>query len=112
MAESYAEVEARISEAIESIPTREKFTISKLADEFKVPESQLRRRLKGVPSKMQQVPVNRKLSVAEETALCEHLNRLDKLGLPVRPKMLESAANLILSSNHTGDDDPPIVGIL
>ena len=112
MAEPYPEVEARISKAIELIPTREKFTIPKLAKEFNVPEQRLRRRLKGVPSKTQQIPVNRKLSEAGEAAVCGYLDQLDKLGLPVRPAMLQNAANVVLSHNHTGDDDPPVVGTL
>ena len=68
MAEPYPEVEAQISKAIESIPTREKFTIPKLAKEFNVPEQQLRCCLKGVPSKTQQIPVNRNVKAQAGTA--------------------------------------------
>ena len=64
MAKPYPEVEAQISKAIELIPTCEKFTIPKLAKEFNVLEQQLQHHLKGVPSKTQQIPVNRKLSEA------------------------------------------------
>ena len=111
MAKLYEEVEACIKEAIAFISNRENtISIPEVAEKFDVPLRRLRNRLNGVPSKIGHVGTNRKLSEAEEDALCGYVDRLDKLGLPIRPRMLESTANIILSRNHTGEDSPPVVG--
>ena len=99
------EVEDHISEAISSIPNHETpISIPSLAEEYLVSVGRLRRRLKGTPSRLTHFGANRKLSEAEEYALCGYLNWLDKIGLPVQAGVLQSAANVILTRSHNGDD--------
>ena len=82
MAKLYEEVEACIQEAIAFISHRENpISIAEVAEKFDVPRRQLHNRLNGVPSRIGHV--NRKLSEAEEDAVCGYVERLDKLGLPV-----------------------------
>lgn len=51
MPESYAEVEARITEAIDSIPTDETVNLSTIAKDFEVPYQRLCRHFRGARKK-------------------------------------------------------------
>ena len=97
MPDSYADVEARITEAIDSISTTENANLTQVAKDFTVPYSRLLRRFNGTPSKLGLASANRKLSTSEEEALCRYINRLDKLGSCVQLAALRNATNLILS---------------
>ena len=51
---------------------------------------------------------NRKLSEHQELAICQYLDRLDKIGLPARRFMITDCANAILRRSHPADsNDPP-----
>ena len=106
----YAKVEARIAEAIDSIPDRENVSIAELAREFDVPHQRLRRRLKGTPSKMHRAPANRKLDESQELGICLFIDGLCKHGLCVNTTGIRNAADFVLSRFHTGNDAPPVVG--
>ena len=109
MPKSYAEVEDWIQEALGSILPDTEFSIPELAARFDIPVRHLKNRLKGTPSRNAQVPASRKLSPAEEVAVCRYIDRLDQLGLCVRPPMLRNCANVILARNHNGNSPPPTV---
>ena len=112
MAKLSTETKTRIQNAIGSIPARQKFTVPKLAKEFNISVHQLRNRLNGTPSRHSIIPINRKLSVTEERAVCWYIDQLDKIGMCVRPPMLRNTANVILSQGYTRDNPPPTVGVL
>ena len=107
MADSYEEVENRIRKAIDSISNDENTTsIPELAKKFDVPLRRLRDRLNGVSSRIRRIGANKKLSEPEEQALCEHLDRLDKIGLPVQynqaySKVLPTPSSLVATMAMT-----------
>lgn len=107
MPKTYAEVEARIQEALGAISRRDKWTYAAVAREFNIPAERLRNRHNGVPSRMELIPPNRKLSEAQEAAVCEYLNRLDQIGTAVRLSMLRNCADLILYRSHDNPNTPP-----
>ena len=98
MPDSYAAIEKRISEAIDTLNQREKPNVAAIACRFNVPAHRLRERWKGRPAKS---APNRALSEAQELALCQHIDRLDKESFKLRHDMLREAANTILPQSHT-----------
>ena len=52
MSDLYVEVEARITEAIDSISDEENVTLTALAKDFEVPYQRLQSRFNGVPSRL------------------------------------------------------------
>ena len=107
MVKSYNEVEACIQEALGSLAPDEEFSIPELANKSGVPVRRLQNRLEGVPPRSTRIPVNLKLSPAEELVVCRYIDRLDHLGLCVRPQMLRNCANIILARSYKGDDNSP-----
>ena len=83
--------------------------IPELAARFNIPARHLENRLKGTLSRNAQVLASRKLSPAEEVAVCRYIDRLDQLGLCVRPPILRNCANVILARNHDSNSPPPTV---
>lgn len=110
MAETYAEVEARIQRAINVIRSGIGANVAVAAREYDVSEYRLRGRWKNRPSKMDRPASNRKLSDAEELAICQYLDRLDQIGTSVRYSMIENCANFLLKCNHQDlTTSPPTV---
>ena len=64
MAESYAQIEARIERTIALIDPDAKVSVRRLAAQHNVPVHRLRARLAGVPSKISMGGHNKKLSKA------------------------------------------------
>ena len=114
MVKLYVEIEEHIQEALGSIPHDKEVSVPKLetlAQEFHVPMRRLQNHFQRTPSRNAQIPANRRLSPAEELAICDYIDRLDQLGLCVRPPILRNCANVILSRSYEADDDsPPTVG--
>ena len=106
MAESYYEIEDRVTDALNALNETEIPNIARTAREFDVHEKRLRRRWSGVQSKIQCGGRNKKLNDSEELALCHYLNRLDESGVSARRQMLQSAANTILKRSHSDSIDP------
>lgn len=107
--EPYATTEDRIQQAIEWLNQQKKVNIAAGARRFFVPEGRLRARWNGRPSKQDLIPGNRKLSVGQELAVCEYIDRLDEIGLPARDPMITACANSILRRSHVGEGKPPVV---
>jgi len=111
MAETYAQVEARIEQIIASINTESKLSERRLAHQHHVPIGRLRSRLAGAPSKSSMGGHNKKLFEAQELALCSYLSRLSRIGVNARRHMLQTAANTLLRQTHKHSKrKPPIVG--
>ena len=107
---TYHEIEERIGEAVAHIQENPLSNISKIAREFDVPYQRLRYRLKTGRSKITENGQNKKLSPAEELALCHFLDRLDATGFPARIPFITGFANNLLRRNHTDPTtDPPTV---
>lgn len=95
MPDSHHYMEARISEAIQSLNRQRKPNIAKTVKEFRVP-SRLRNRWNGRRPKNKVVSHNRSLSEAQELAICQYLDHQDRGGPKARYKQLEQAANALL----------------
>jgi len=101
-------MESQIQEAIKYIQNFPDTKIAKVAQEFKIPVSRLRHRLKGRPPKVGQPAKNTKLLRAEEAALCRYIDRLDNINLAVRVEFVTDAANSILRERFKGDNIPSV----
>jgi hypothetical protein len=66
------------------------------AKAYDIPESTLRRRVKGVNARRDSIPINRKLNPTEESTLLEWILSMDQRGLPVRSDSIRQMANLLL----------------
>jgi len=108
MSTEYAEIEARITEACCKVAETEKPNIAHIEWEFEVPESRLWARWNGRQTRGSRPAVNKRLTEAEELAVCMYLKRLDTIGTSVRLPMVKNCANDILKRNHpSGTSDPP-----
>ncbi len=107
MALSCSEKEASIQSAIDAWQTNPERAIADIAREFDVSPSSLRRRLHGVPSKIESGGHNKKLAPDEEQALIQHIQLLEDFGIAPRPKFLRGIANSILRTNNTDPSTPP-----
>ena len=56
-------------------------------------------------TKQERPAANRKLREDQELAVCQYLNRLDKIGLSARLPMVTNYANAILRRSHTTGGD-------
>jgi Tc5 transposase DNA-binding domain len=112
MALSYSEKEAGIQEAIGAWQSNPGRPIADIAREFEVSPWALRRRLHGVPSKIDGGGHNKKLTPDGEQAVIQHIQLLEDFGIALRPKFLRDIANSILRINHIDfSTPPPTVGI-
>lgn len=105
-------IEERIQDALEELSQSEHPKVAVAARNHAVPYQRLLARWKGRPSKLGQPGNNKRLSIEQELALCEYLDRLDEMGTPARIPMIESGANSILRRMHPDDQPgpPPTVG--
>ena len=84
MPDTYHDIEDRISEAVKALDSQGKPNVAKTARDFRVPPSRLRNRWNGRRSKSQVVAHNRTLSEAQELAICQYLDHLDRGGPKAR----------------------------
>jgi hypothetical protein len=114
MSDTYSEVEKRIQQAVNEIRALESTPmIADFARQYDVPYQRLYARFHGTLAKSDLVSGNCKFSDIEEKALCRHLDRLDKIGLPAQRELLRAAADYILLANWTPtstDKKQPSVG--
>ncbi len=111
MPEAYSEVEIRVQQAVDEFYQREDVSIPALAREFNVPEQRLRARCNGRRSYLTKPGANRRLSLVQEKAICEYLDRLDSIGTAARHHMLKQCADTILAAHHPNETTAaPTVG--
>lgn len=105
-------MESRIQDALQYLEQFPATKIATVAREFGVPRGRLLRRLEGRPPKKGRPAANTKLSASEERALCNYIDRLDRINLAVRPEFVTDAANCILRERTplAERDSPPVVG--
>lgn len=80
----YQAVELRIEAALASIDAEKKPNIVVLAREFEVLETRLRARFNGRGNRSNSEGLNRKLSEAQELALCQVIDREEADGTYLR----------------------------
>jgi hypothetical protein len=114
MSDTYSEVERKIQQAVDEMRALKSTpVITDFARKYDVPYYRLHARFNGILAKSDLIPGNRRFSDIEEKALCQYLDRLDKLGLPVQRDLLRGAADYILLANWTPtstDEKQPSVG--
>lgn len=97
MPESNADIEVRVKACVAFIRTAEKPNIARIARSFHAPEQRVRRRLQGRPDRSHSGGRNKKLTDAQELALCRYLDRLDELDISLSRSDLYRTAQRILS---------------
>ena len=102
--------EARLSEAQEYMKQNPEAKVRTVAKEFGVTRGQLRSRVNGHSSPLEESSFNTKLSYEEEKALCRYIDRLDAINLHVRREFVVDAANAILREKAGKTTTPPTVG--
>ncbi|OWT42926.1 transposase [Pochonia chlamydosporia 170] len=80
-------VEARIQEAIEHLSDNPGAKVATVAKQFGVPRNRLRMRLKGGKPRTEVKPANKKLPEPEEQAICNYIDRLDRINLALQRKL-------------------------
>jgi hypothetical protein len=112
MALSYSEKETGIQKALGAWQNNPERPIADIAREFEVSSWALRRRLHGVPSKIEGGGHNKKLTANGEQAIIQHVQLLEEFGIALRPKFLRNIANSILRTNYVDSSTiSPTVGI-
>jgi hypothetical protein len=83
------------------------------AGTYDVPESTFRSRVKGVCSRRDSEPRNRKLTTTEESTLVQWILSMDQRGLSPRSDAVRQMANLLLQKrSDLHQDNHPSVGKL
>ncbi len=100
MSVSYRQIEKRTKKAVNDLQTQSKPNIAATARKFDIPRQRLQYRFKENSSKIDSGGQNKKLSEAQENAICQFLDHLDSNGPKVRYKQLEQAANSLLKKDH------------
>ena len=107
-----AQKEGRITLAVQAF--KDGYFSSKRAcvNAYNIPESTLRRRVKGINARCDSVPVNRKLTQTEETTLVEWILSMDQRGLAPTSDTVRQMANILLQNRSQNQANPPVVGKL
>ncbi|KJZ68702.1 hypothetical protein HIM_11903 [Hirsutella minnesotensis 3608] len=106
-------MDSHLEKAIQYTRDFPEASIRSVAKKFGIGHTTLRYRLQRQTSKIPRTAPNKKLSVAEEKAICRYIDRLDSINLAVRPEFIVDAANAILRAKAPAAkrDDPPTVGV-
>lgn len=78
------------------------------ANAYDLPESTLRSRVNGCPSRRDSRSANLKLTVIEETTLVQWILSMDERGLPPRAPSIQQMANLLLQKRSDKNQDNPL----
>lgn len=79
MPDDYHVIEAKIKEALESVPEGIKPNFSNLARIYDVPRSRLAARYHGRNSRTTRDPTNMRLSKDQEIALCRYIDTFERV---------------------------------
>ena len=111
MAPNAAEkLEEQILTALRSFDDNPDAKVSEVARQYGVPYQRLLARRRGRQSKIGNSNSHMKLSPGQELALCEYVDRLDRLNLSVRRELIRGAANFILQQSTPPGQQPQVVG--
>ena len=112
MAKAARALEEVIQDALGELELCDKPKIAVVARNHGVPYQRLRARWKGRPSKLNHPGANKRLSIEQEAALCQYLDRLDEMGTPAKMPMIESCANSILRRSAPPDRPRPLLATI
>jgi hypothetical protein len=108
---SYTTEEVALNEAIQYKKDHPNVSFRWLQKNFGPNKDRINRRWnKTHVSKSQRPAPNKKLNKAQELAFTQYLRDLNAIGVPLRRKNIDSAANQVLASSYSGDGPPPVVG--
>ncbi len=94
---SYSAIEDRIFEACDAIHDGWYSNYTQVAKVYEVPLRRLQRRWNGEASKSTRAATHKVLTEeAQEGAICEYIDCLDKGNMFARPKMILRAANYLI----------------
>src|SRR5450432_2354198 len=88
--------EGRIALAVQAYSQGYFSSLRAAASAYDVPESTLRSRVKGVSSRRDSEPRNRKLTITEESTLVQWILSMDQRGLSPRSDSVRQMANLLI----------------
>ena len=77
-------------------------SISKLAKIYHVPNTTLRRRIKGKPARRDTMPNSRKLTISKKEAIVSFIINLDARSFPPRYSYVKDMANRLLAQRGEG----------
>ena len=103
-----AQKEGRIALAVQAYKANRFLSKRACANAYDILESTLRRRVKGIKARCDSVPVNRKLTTSEESALIQWILSMDKRSLSSRRDTVEQMANLLLEKRSTLNQGKPL----
>jgi hypothetical protein len=106
---TYLETEARLQEAVEYKRQNPDVSYRWLETQFRVKKDRIQQRLKGTRlSKSNHDPTNQRLKEHQERALSWYLTRLWEIGVPLRQKLIASAATEILTTANPNKNFTPL----
>lgn len=97
--------ERQLQLALQAIQNDPYLSIRAATNIFGVPQMTLSRRLRGITSQRDRVPLNRNLTELEELTIVQYILELDSRAFPPRLCEVEDMANRLLA-----DRDAPSVG--
>ena len=100
--------EGRIALAMQALKQGHISNIYTTTQMYDVPDKTLRRRVNGINTRRDSIPINRKLTTTEELTLIKWILSMDQRGLPVRSDSIRQMANLLLQKRF--QDNTVIVG--
>jgi Tc5 transposase DNA-binding domain/DDE superfamily endonuclease len=110
MASNNEEIELRIQAALVELEESQRPNARRTARDFDVPYRRLWRRWTSrTMSLVDNGGHNKALGKAQEAAICQYIDLLEAMGLPIREKTLPQTANDILRRHHeqSGAEGPP-----
>ena len=104
-------MEDRVHAALDYLDSYPTAKIATVAHHFRITRAVLRNRIAGRGRPNRPPPSNMKIKPIEKQAICNYINRLDRINLSVRAKFIEEAANRILKARANPlNSTPPSVG--
>ena len=96
MAKCYKDYEKRINEALCAWRHDGTRSIRSIAQEFAVDRKTFGRRLRGEASESTRSAINKRLTAEQEQAICDYIERLDRIDLSAKLSTIGGAANFLL----------------
>ena len=111
MSKPYSEKEKKINFAVDAFLNKEYPTAGKAADAFKVPRRTVYRRINGGGSRFDRSGPGRNLSIEQEDAIVQYVERFKSCDTVPRRQVIKAAADFLLRVSHTDPNvPPPVVG--
>jgi Tc5 transposase DNA-binding domain/helix-turn-helix, Psq domain len=93
--------EGRVLLAKQAVKEGQIQSVRSAAELYDVPETTLRHRIDGMPSRDDCTPNSRKLTLCKEEAIIQYILDLDSRGFSPRPRDVQEIANLLFAERIT-----------